>query len=194
MAKISLVLTGFRRLKRMLSPGTFERRLQKHVKAATMLNALLAEGEIKTDISANRFKKNAARTIAIKRSSKPLAGVTGELFKSVIGRAVAWDTALIGVLKSKKVKNKQTGKVDDILQIAAILHDGATITVTDRMRRYFFLLASKKGSRTMPLRASTKVIVIPPRPFLRGVTKKRLVKKYKANWQRAIGKAMRGIN
>ncbi len=192
MAKISVTLTGFKRLKRMLSPGTFERRLKKHVKVATQLNALLAEGEIKTDISAGRFAKNSAMTIALKGSSKPLVGATGELFKSIIGRAVAWNLALIGVLKNKKVKNKKTGKVDSIFQIAAILHDGATIRVTDKMRRYFFALSREFG--TMPLSSRTKVIVIPPRPFLRGAVKKRLIKKYKANWQRAIGKAMRGIN
>jgi len=191
--KASLTLEGFDELKDKLDPKKFPRRMEKHVKKATLKNAMIGAGRVKWDIQRGKFAANAPLTRALKGSSKPLVD-TEELFKSITGDAVAWNVALIGVLKNRQVKNPETGDVEDIMMIAKILHDGAVIPVTPPMRRLFYALAKKYPGQVTPLSIRTKVIVLPARPFLKGVLDKTEIAKYKANWMAAVRKALAGVD
>lgn len=194
-----LLLRGFTALKKALSPTKFRKRFEDEIGKATKLNALLGEGAIKEGISKGTqdgitMVANAAATKAMKGSSRPLVD-SGELLKSVVGRATSWDAAVIGVLKSRSIKDKETGETRNLLQVARILHNGATIGVTEAMRRYFFWMASRyeKGEikrKWLPLSHKTKVIVVPPRPFLEFAVTKRMVDKYTRNWEDAMQRAI----
>lgn len=192
-----LLLKGWRALRDAFSPSAFKKRMQTEIGKATALNALLAEGAIKAGIASGKgMAKNSKFTIALKGSSRPLVA-SGELLKSIIGRKIRWDYAVAGVLKSRAVRDKSTGQTNDVLNIAQILHGGATIHVSDKMRRFFFWMASRyeKGEIKepwKPLSRRTKVIVIPPRPFLEFATEQKMLDKYADNWAAAVQRAMVG--
>lgn len=192
-----LTLKGFTEVADLFAPGKFEKRLEAEVGKATKLNALLAEGAIKRGIySGKGIDKNSKFTIALKGSSRPLVD-SGELVKSINGRAEKWDEFVVGVLKSRMVRDEKTGKSKDLLSIAQILHSGATVTVTPKMRRFFFWMASRyeKGEIKepwKPLSARTKVIRIPARPFLRFAVTDKMNAKYTDNWAMAVQRAMGG--
>jgi hypothetical protein len=196
-AAISVELKGFKELQDMLSPTKFTRRLKKHVGNATANIALDAEGAIKDAMAEGKVgPPNAAITVALKGSDRPLFD-SGDLSKSINGRAEDWDEAVVGVLKSETITDEETGKTKDILNIARTVHDGATIDVTDKMRAFFRTMAYKfKSGDTKkpwkPLKDSTKVIVIPPRPFLEIATTQEMIKKYRVKWDEAIQAAMSG--
>lgn len=187
---IRIKLDGFEQLKDMVDPAKFKKRMKDKVRKATELNALLAEGRIKEDISEGKFKPNAGMTAALKSgASKPLVA-GGDLFANIKGVANTWRSAVIGILRSKAVKDKD-GNTRDLLNVAKILHYGATVGVTPKMRRYFFALA-RENPNVKPLKESTQAIIIPARPFLEGATSDKMVAKYKHNWEQAIQRAMAG--
>lgn len=186
----TLELTGFEELKKALDPRAFERRLRREVKRAMVANAQIAEAEVKKDIYAGAtFDPNSQRTIAIKGSSRPLVD-NGDLVKSVDGQVVKWDLAVIGVLRSKQVKGED-GKTEDIKNIAVIVHEGAVIRVTDKMRAFFAAMSRKHPGKWFPLDPKTTVIVIPPRPFLESAVKKELRPRMKEHWEDAIRRALK---
>lgn len=193
----SMKLKGFDELKDILDPKKFEKRLIKHVGEATEANALLAEAEIKMDISAGKYKDNAALTRILKGTSKPLVTRSGDLVKSIIGKAEAWNVARIGVLKNKIVTDK-SGRKKDIKMIAKFVHDGAVIPVSDKMRRLFLFWAFSKKSDykglVFPLNTRTKQIVVKGRPFLKAALKKIMKQKYRRKWEQATNKAFAGKN
>lgn len=196
MATTGLKLKGFKELADIFRPGKFERRMKEEVGKATLKNALLAERAIKKGINSGKgLKPNSPFTVDLKGSSRPLVA-SGELLKSITGRRESWDEAVVGVLQSRMVKDKQ-GKTKDILQLAVILHNGAQVPVSEKMRRYFFRMAQlyERGEIKQPwfpLSSRTKVIVIPKRPFLKFATFKRMHRKYVANWAEAMERAMLG--
>jgi phage gpG-like protein len=202
-ARSSLKLIGFDKLKDILDPKKFEKRLKKHVEAATTKNGIIAEGQMKKAIDKGRIKSptgakvpNAPLTVVMKGSDRPLVD-SGQLKQSISSRVKRWDLALVGVNRNKTVTKEGGGK-SDILSIAKTLHDGARIKVTTKMRSYFEWLAFNDDSPfkgvVRPLKPGTKVIVIPARPFTKVVLVPRLVKKYKENWDEAVKKAMHGKN
>lgn len=194
---VSLTLTGFNKLKEKLTPKKFERKLRKHVKKATRRVGLLAVQRVKVDIRKKQVQPSrlSGLTIALKGSTKALVD-TGELLKSITSELVTWDMVIVGVLKSRAVRDELTGDVKDVIMLAKILHDGADIPVTPRMRRFFFWLANGVGSpvrgKIHALRSGTKVIHIPARPFMKGVLDKAMRRMYKTEWQAAVNKALAG--
>lgn len=194
MAKfVELQLEGFDELRSRLDPKTFNRRLKKNIRRATLKNGLVAEGAIKTAMASGAFQKNSPLTISIKGSARPLVD-NGDLMKAVSHKLVAFDHIVIGVLKSQKKQNPNTGKADDLLQIAALLHNGVTVSVTPRMRRFFFRMADLQPGRWKPLKATTKVIVIPPRPFLLAALEAVMIQRYEKNWSDAVDRALAGLD
>lgn len=200
MAKSNLKLVGFKKLKSILDPKKFERRLKKHVRQATLKNGLIAESKIKEAINKGkvpgRAKTNADLTIAIKGSDRPLVD-SGQLTKSISSEVQSWKLVFVGVNRNRTVTD-ENGKKTGIITIAQTLHDGAAINVTAKMRRFFFWMAFDKESPfrgvVKPLKASTKKIIIPPRPFLHVALADKLVKRYTNNWNKAVRKTMRGEN
>lgn len=164
-----------------------------------------------------KFDANAALTIALKGSTKPLVD-RGQLFQSITSQRVDRARYFVGVLKTNNRYN-----------IAAAIHEGASIPVTDKMRGLFFSLwlatkdpktkARDKAGRfratvkmkskraeelkriairrkvvIFPLKASTTVIRVPRRPFIEQTFRDRaIVEKLRTHWQRAISNAMRGV-
>lgn len=195
-----LKLTGFQQFLGALDPATFNRLLRKHVGAATRLNGLLLKKRVRERIRSGVPPRNAALTMLIKGSSKPLVD-RGDLFGAVTSAVISWDRAEVGFLRTSGANN-----------IGEILTRGAIIPVTDKMRAMFKALAmvadgswpaSKLRGRALelwnrrpglpwkPLKDSTKAIVIPPRPFMRqAFTDQATIDECLATWRQAVQDAI----
>lgn len=194
MAKFDLVLEGFDEFKDRVDPKKFDKRIRRRVELATKKNALVAEGAIKRAINSGQFDRNSVITIAMKGSSRPLVD-TGALVASINHDVPKWDVAFIGVLRSRKVPRKGKGKARayDILNVAFVLHEGASIKVTPKMRRFFAAMARENPGQWFPIRKGTSVIQIPRRPFLEAAFEdSRLALKYRRNWEDAVQRALSG--
>lgn len=192
---MTLKMKGFDELQKILDPASFESRLVNKVKRATAKVGLDAEREIKEDIYTGKFQRNAPVTTAIKGSARPLVN-TGQLAKSINSKQSDWDRVDVGVLRKGRVRDPDSGRFkkgdNDILNVAAVLHFGATIKVTEKMRNFFAMMSRQKPGEFTPLRQSTKVIVIPPRPFLESAIKKSQLDRYENIWGKAIDEAIAG--
>ena len=184
-----LELKNFKELEKLLSPSLFKILLHRNVGKATKKVGLLAEAEIKRLINSGFFQNNSPVTIAMKGSSRPLVD-TGLLSQSINAKQLAWNSVVIGVLKRKKIKGK-SGKSKDLLNVAKILHEGVSIRVTKKMRVLFQRL-SRENPNVKPIKASTKVIVIPRRPFLLAATTASQNRKYQEIWGAAVQKSLEG--
>jgi hypothetical protein len=194
--KSQLKLINFDKLKDKLDPNKFDRRIKDAVRVATRAIAALAEAEVKREMEkTGAYAPNAPMTVAMKDSDRPLVA-TGELRKSITGQAVYWHTAMIGVLKRRVVRDPNTGEVSDLISIATILHNGATIPVSAAMRRLFFWLANSPRSpvqgKISPLGSRTSEIVIPGRPFLEPAAGKKMKRVAAARWSKAVQAALAG--
>jgi len=200
---------GWAKYREAVSWARFEPILRKHVGKATERNALSAVKQIRKEMKAGVPPRNAKLTITIKGGSgKPLVGTPGaDLFSSATYSLESWDKAIAGVKRTSGNYN-----------VALIVHEGATIKVTPKMRGMFDVLfrasrahkegrpipkltgralaiweASKK-KRFYPLKPSTTVIRIPKRPYVRYAFQdlglKRLVQE---QWSTAVQKAFREI-
>jgi hypothetical protein len=191
---------GWQKLKAMLNPTEFTGTLDKNLKKATAYNAKLVRRKVREVMKANEFSPNAQLTIAIKHSSKSLID-NADLFNAVSDVVVDAKTAFVGVLR--RVRGGQ------MANLAAILHEGAMIPVTENMRILFFSLyqayhgkispsklegraaelweESKGEVRFLPLAKGTTHIVIPPRDYFeRAFEDKQLLAELKGNWQAAV--------
>jgi hypothetical protein len=196
-ARVSLTVKGFDELKKKLQPKSFEKRLQRNVKKATRKVGLLAVRKVKTDIRRKKVKpsKLSGLTVAIKGSTRALVD-SGELLESITSDLVSWDVVIVGVLKNRPVRDEITGEVKDMIMIAKILHDGADVPVTPKMRRFFLWLANSSESpvrgKVFALKPSTKIIHIPARPFMEGVLDKLAIAEYRKVWQAVVNKTLAG--
>jgi hypothetical protein len=188
---VDLKIVGFDDFARLLEEGPFRERLKKEVERAMAANCLLADAAITAAInSGTGFKANRPLTVRIKGSSRPLVD-GGDLVNSINYKVINWKEARIGVLRSKKVK-KEGGGTEDLASVAKIVHDGATIKVTQKMRWFFMRMWRENPERWKPLHPNTKVIVIPPRRFLEAAVSDKLVPQMKLNWEAAIWRALHG--
>jgi len=190
--KITVTMSGFKGLSMMFSSKAFKARSAKLMRRATGRNALLAQGAIRRAIKSNINPKNAALTSAIKGSTKTLVD-HGELFQAVAIKMISDTEAFAGILRT-----------DGAFNLGVALHEGATISVTPRMRAMFFLLwLASTGAITgldgragelfaryqdwKPLKKTTTVITIPARRFVeKAFSSKGLKKKMVTNWKRAV--------
>lgn len=187
---VRITLKNFDKLADRLDPKKFKTRLKKHVKQASKLNGLAAEGEIKRVINAGgTYKANSAITIAIKGSDRPLVD-SANLSMSINSRVPRWDVAFVGVLRSRMVQDKQTGRSYDLLNVAFVVHEGAQIKVTPKMRNFFKMMAKQNPGKWFPLRKGTTVITIPPRRFLEAAFDSKPKEIYVKNWIKAIEDAL----
>jgi hypothetical protein len=145
--------------------------------------------------------KNAALTIAVKRSSKPLIDFA-DLFKAVTARRMAWDLVFAGVLRTAAGFN-----------VAVTLHEGHAVPVSPKMRGLFLVLAQASRAKAEghqlpqltgraaelfarfqswhPLRPSTRMIKIPARPFARETAEDPKVRKMVVDaWSAAMQRAL----
>lgn len=203
-------ITGnWKRLQHIVSKDRFERALKVDVRKATTQAAMIVVKEIKKRISGRSYSPNAQLTILIKKSTLPLVD-DSDLYNSITHMTVDEKSAFVGVLRKVEIDGRPAA------DLALMLHEGASITVTNAMRGLFFALASvgegrmqaseltgraaelatQLGSRIKkirPLKASTSVIVIPPRPFLKVPFEDRaLLGRIKQIWERAVDASIRG--
>jgi hypothetical protein len=194
-------LTGpWAAVRTMFNPMKFDQRTRKYLRRATAINAKKAESMIRKNIQSGVSPPNKPLTMAIKGSSKPLVDTGQGIFQAVTSTLVNYKTAFVGVLRTSESFN-----------IALALHEGTEIKVTDSMRGLFWLLwlvstgAVPSESLTgraadlwkrmpggwKPIRRSTKVIVIPSRPFIRQVFEDPKLSAFCLNnWHAAIRAAM----
>lgn len=183
-------------MKAAANPELFRVILQNKMHAATRKNAALGARAMRSVIQNGIAPPNAALTILIKKSSKPLVGLENELFSSISGHVLDPYTAFAGVPKLSKR-----------FELASILHNGITIQVTPAMRGMFFFLW-KAASGEMdpgklegraaelfriqprgwkPLLPSTTAIVIPARPWVQKAFDDAEFKRTVVeNWQMAL--------
>jgi hypothetical protein len=167
----------FKKLHKALSDGGPI--AEKHISRATAFIGKKGEALIRQEISTGKFEPNKPLTVALKGGkNEPLKGDSpgAPLFKSIISQMVGPRAVFIGVLKT-----------DGVYNIAVAIHDGASLTVTDKMRGMFKLLWLKEKNPNLiltgraavlwekmpggwkPLKKETKVIIIPPREFIGNV-------------------------
>jgi hypothetical protein len=194
MAQAALKTVGFKEFDAMLKPRSFEARLKKQVKKSMELIGLVAADAITSGIDARQPPPgmdspgeypNRPRTIAMKKNNTPLVGeAPASLRASIDHEVVRWDEVIVGVLR-RRTERGGDGKPDDVINIAAIVHEGATIAVTPKMRVYM-------ASIGFPIDPSTTKIRIPGRPFLRSALKRDLMEEYKKIWGDATQAALAG--
>jgi hypothetical protein len=204
--QVTVRLTGnWRGLRFLLNVARVDEALQKAVRHATGVNAQIIRREIRENIKTGKYAPsrppNAALTMFIKGSSKPLVD-TGHLFQAITSEVIDFGRAEIGV--SRMARDAQ---------VAIIVHEGAVVRVTQRMRRMFRALADvsngKRDASSLrgraaalyarrrkgwkPLKPSTTHIVIPPRPFIAEVLESpKVQRRVYENWLEAAGAAIAG--
>ena len=194
MARTGLKTVGFKEFDKMLQPKPFEARLKRQVKQSMDLVGLLAADSIIRGIDQRQPPPgmdnpsqypNRPRTIAMKGNDTPLVGeAPASLRASITHKVAAWDEVIVGVLRRRTEKGGD-GKPDDVINIAAIVHEGATVPVTPKMRVYMAAIG-------FPIDPSTTKIRIPGRPFLKSALKKDLMNQYKKIWADALQAALAG--
>lgn len=197
MVAVKFKLRGFKKMEVMLRGSKFRAAFRPVVQKATGKNALLSQAAIRKSIKSNVPPRNADLTAAIKGSTGTLRD-HGDLFGSVTHKVLSPTTAFAGILRT-----------DDMYNIGLTLHEGATISVTPRMRAMFFVLwlASKgqvdgldgraaelfeRHKDWKPLKKSTDAIRIPARPFVtRAFENDKLKKRIVTNWKNAVEEALK---
>lgn len=204
MSSLSFRPRGLKEFKEAFNAKRVERAVNRHLTRATALNGRVAVRHTRNVIRQGKFgiPKDAPLTIMIKRSRKPLVD-HADLWASITTEMVDKKTAFVGVLRSAKA-----------FDVARIIHDGATFTVTPAMRGMFMALykasigelspsklegraaeiwASAGRKRFLPISPYTTMIVIPERPFMDlafdGVLKKLVIR----NWEQALAAAFAEI-
>lgn len=183
-------LFGFEELERRLNPRHAKNRLERRVQEATRLNSQIAASAIVRSINSGQYAANSPLTVAMKGSGRPLVD-RGVLVQSIEGRAASWDEAVAGILQTRPTHGSG-GKSKDLLTVAKVLHFGATITVTPKMRSFLAAMSHRHPGKYFPLKPTTTVVVIPPRPFLQSALTDAMLSKYQANWMKAIQDTMDG--
>lgn len=141
---------------RLLNPARFKAALVREIGMAMRANVVMIRTEIVDRIDAGVYAANSLLTVALKGSSLPLVD-KGDLRRTIQGKVVSWNLGVVGLLRMGEKAN-----------IAAILHEGATIKVTNKMRGWF-RAQTASGAGVKPLKASTKTIRVPGRPFIKEV-------------------------
>jgi len=191
-------LKGGKRLQMALDPSRFKATSRKWLRLAAARNGKLGEQRMRATIKEGGFEKNADLTTAIKGSAKPLVDKSSSLFQAITSKVVGDTTTFVGI-PSK----------DSFYRVAVAIHDGVTIPVTDKMRGLFYMLwrASVGDPVTLegrakdlfaryqgwlPLKASTKAIVLPKREFVKKTFQdSELHAMARKNWQDAINAALK---
>jgi hypothetical protein len=197
---VSFHLTGFKELAAAMDPAAFEAAIKPHIGRATALNAKVAEAKVRQVIRSNVSPRNAALTQAVKSASKSLID-SSALFASVTSKQTNEYNAFVGTLRTDKA-----------FKVAKMVHDGATVDVTPKMRGLFFRLwrasndakaaDSLRGRAAalferyqgwLPLAPTTTQIQIPARPYIELAFDADLVKTCAQNWNNGLQQAFKTI-
>ena len=171
----------------------FPKLVEKEILVASKRIGLEAEGILKKHINKGGvFAANSPMTTKIKGSNRPLVN-HGDLVRSITHDVKNWSTVAIGVLKQTEVKDWDSGKTVSVTNIAWILHQGAVVDVTPKMRAYFLYMSSKYPDRWYPLKQSTTVLVIPPRPFMEILNSTKSKRLFQNEWKMGVERVLQII-
>ena len=193
-----------------VDPKKFDSSLKRNITHATEISARYITRQIQARLhGGGSYKSNARLTVIIKGGSTPLMD-TGEFAAAFGYRRKRWNDFHIGLMRSQI-----HGMDADYL--AKILHDGASIPVTDAMRAMFKMLWMVSIGETspdkltgraaeiwdkfqrhgdpddviLPLDPSTKTIHIPGRPFMRDTFRDPRTRGFvQAQWTIALRRSM----
>ena len=181
----SLKITGLKRFKKMFAKTFFMGELKKQVRKQNKILGISFEDKVRKEIKQGKFAKNSRLTELLKGSSKPLVD-QGDLWASINSDVYRYLELRVGVIR----KDPRTGK-----SIALILHEGATITVTPKMRAWFRRRHVETGGLVRPLKQSTQAIKIPARPFFRQslIENKEVEVELRQRWGKAVDDTFRAI-
>lgn len=171
--------------------GAFEKRLGVETGKALDRLGVFAVGLIRRSIRSGDYAANAALTIALKGSSKPLVD-QGTLIKSVTyDRQVenGQNVLYVGAHRMARWKGQE-------YNLVRILHDGATIRVTPAMLAAVFAkLRAKRGRRAVSGGGGSGAggyWHIPPRPFILGpIGSPAFTARFDSEMDAALGRALR---
>lgn len=168
-------LFGWREVLNGLDAVAFRRRLEREIRHANQRIGREAVAVVRRQIRGGAYAPNAATTAFLKASSRPLVN-TGELFQSISFDTPAWNVARIGLLRATMGP--------EAVNIGIALHEGYTITVTDRVRARFMAMIRAAAGMTgslgrdaqgrfrrrgvlPPLSGPARSVwIVPPRPYL----------------------------
>lgn len=156
MAVAYLKLEGFDELARAIDDRQFRAMAVRKIREKNMVLSQLGVSTLRQTILKGKFYSNSPVTVALKGSNVPLVN-NADLYGNCGAKLVPWGF----ICGTQRVSSR--GQAD----IAVILHEGATVPVTDKMRKAWKYFAKITGGRVKPLRAGTTHIRIPERPFLR---------------------------
>lgn len=196
--------SGWRVLKRILQSRPHIEVVKKHLAVATAFNGEKAVAKIRKTIKSGDYKPNRPLTVILKGGNKPLIGTKhAQLFNSITQQVIDPITVFVGVKRSALNFN-----------IAKIVHNGATIPVSSKMRGLFYYLylasinqipvdeltgAAKElwslhPGDWRPLKKSTTTITIPKRQFInKAFEDGALMKQAQNNWHKALKKAYKEL-
>ena len=135
--------------------GGFESVFNQKLRKKNMTLRELGKARLSQEINSGNFATNAAATIAIKGSSKPLID-HGDLLGQVGAKGADYGMSfLVGVKRTTG-----TG-----LNLAHMLETGWSQDVTPKMRVWFAVMAKRTG-KFKPLSKGTTKIYVKPRPYM----------------------------
>lgn len=177
--------------------------LRKHMGRATELNGLVGAREQRRTIASGKLAANAALTVFIKGSAKPLVDFA-DLYGSITYEVINEFTVFVGVLRAD----------EEGFNIAMALHEGTQAKVTPAMRGMFLYLWkastgvipasqlygraaelwARKPGGWLPLDPSTEVITTPRRPWVEITFQDGAFKaKIQQNWEQALDAVFREL-
>lgn len=178
-------LEGFDIMERVLNPDRFMASLRKNVRLVNQKLALDGQDILRKAIhSAKEWAApNSPATIVIKGSSKPLTD-HGDLWGNAGHSLVGAFQFVVGTNRVDRTGN---------YNVSWILHQGATVTVTDAMRKFFRYLSAKTNGQVKPLGSQTRTIVIPGRPYMKRafIDDHSFLRKCAEQWRDAVDRSFR---
>jgi len=141
--------------------------------------------EMRRAIKSTSMKANSSATIILKGSNEPLVD-SGKMRRSIINKKEKKFNYYGGI--DPKAVSASGKKISDI---ALAQNAGYVVPVTESLRSFM-------ASRGITLRADTKVLIVPPRPFLSLAFDKaqpklqKLLRRTKVDTSRVVRTAFRG--
>ena len=149
------------RLGNILSVPNFTPILEKNIRVANKRIALEYRKKVRADVKSKKYARNARMTIEMKKGKATPLIDQNDMMASINIFEIDPYNVEVGIHRNVPRKDGK-GKM---WNLAVILHDGTTIKVTEKMRRYFEFQHRRGVPGWRPLSPSTSVIRIPPRPF-----------------------------
>ena len=188
--KAKLELRGFDEFANMIDTREFKKQIRFTMRRAMEVSGRAAKKHVQNQIGSGRFKENSHLTMAIKGRNEPLVQ-SGKLKKSISWSLTNWNRVKVGIplgINSSSFNSK--GAARSLSKIATFVHDGYTIQVTTKMRRYFVFLSNEIPG-VKPLAKNTTKLIVKGRPFLKPILDDEFAEVFLNNCKKAVLEAWR---